>query len=560
MDDRLMYYVSRFTLIMKKLMNLLLVFMFLLPWTWSPSVQSATKDQITLGISQEPDSLDPLLGEMAASSEILGAILRGLTVRNEKWELLPDLAKEIPSLANGLWEQLPDNKMRTTWHLKEGVKWQDGQPVTAEDFIFAHQVTMDDRIPVISRDLDRRIEKIEAPDLLTLIVTWKELYAYANEGHALLPKHLLEPIYQADPTKYNESFFNTKPVGNGPYTLTEWEPGNYLILEKNPTFFGEPPRFNKIIYRIIPDTNTLLANLESRTVDAVSPTGPTFDQALDFQKRKGNAFNVTFVPGLVWEHIDMNHDSPILKDKRVRQALLYAIDREKMVQALFESKQEVAHTWLPPRHYGYSSDVRKYPYDLEKAKGLLEEASWKEGPDGIRINAQGEKLRLTIMTTSGNKVRERVEEILQADWKKAGIDLEIKNQPAKVFFGETVRQRKYPHLAMYAWIISPTSDGESLWTIKNIPSPENSWQGQNSGGFRHLEMDRIDTLVPRTLDEKERQSLLAQEQKIWTEELPALPLYFRVDVSATRKDLVNWLVTGTDTPVTWNAERWYFAK
>jgi peptide/nickel transport system substrate-binding protein len=73
-------------------------------------------------------------------------------------------------------------------------------------------------------------------------------------------------------------------------------------------------------------------------------------------------------------------------------------------------------------------------------------------------------------------------------------------------------------------------------------------------------MDRIDTLVPRTLDEKERQSLLAQEQKIWTEELPALPLYFRVDVSATRKDLVNWLVTGTDTPVTWNAERWYFAK
>jgi peptide/nickel transport system substrate-binding protein len=524
------------------------------------SGQSGTDNQITVGISQEPDSLDPLFGEMAASSEILGAVFRGLTTRNDKWELLPEIARDIPSLTTGSWEQLPGDKMRTTWHLKEGVKWEDGQPVTAEDFIFAHQVIMDDRIPVISRDLDRRIEKMEAPDPLTLVVTWKELYAYANEGHALLPKHILEPVYQKDPTKYHESFFNTKPVGNGPFRVTQWEPGNFLILEKNLNFFGESPKFNKIIYRIIPDTNTLLANLESRTIDAISPTGLSFDQALDFQKRKGNDFRVIFVPGLVWEHIDMNHDNPIFKDKRVRQALLYAIDREKMVQTLFEGKQEVAHSWLPPRHYGYYADVKKYPYDLEKARKLLEEAGWKEGPDGIRINEKGEKLSLTIMTTAGNKIRERVEEILQADWKKAGIDLEIKNQPAKVFFGETVRYRKFPHLAMYAWIIGPTSDGESLWTIKNIPSPENNWQGQNQGGFRHPEIDRIDNLVPKTLDEKERKALLAQEQQIWAEELPSLPLYFRMDVSATRKDLHNWLVTGTDTPVTWNAEQWYFAK
>jgi peptide/nickel transport system substrate-binding protein len=256
----------------------------------------------------------------------------------------------------------------------------------------------------------------------------------------------------------------------------------------------------------------------------------------------------------------MNHDSSILKDKRVRQALLYGMDRENIVKILFEGRQEVAHSWLPPRHYGHYADVKKYPYDLEKARKLLEEAGWKEGPDGVRINDQGEKLSLTIMTTAGNKVRERVEEIIQAEWKKIGIELEIKNQPAKVFFGETVRRRKYPHLAMYAWIISPVSDGESLWTIKNIPSAENNWQGQNSGGFKHLEMDQIDNLVPKTLDEKERRALLIQEQQIWAEELASLPLYFRADVSATRKDLVNWFITGTETPVTWNAERWHFAK
>jgi len=545
---------------MEKFLNFLLIIVLVFFSGCSKSGQSGTDSQITVGISQEPDSLDPLLGEMAASSEILGALLRGLTTRNEKWELLPELAKEVPSLTNGLWEQLPGDKMRTTWSLKEGARWEDGHPVTAEDFIFAHQVIMDDRVPVISRDLDRRIEKMEAPDPLTLVVTWKELYAYANEGHALLPKHALESVYQKDPSKYHESFFNTKPVGNGPYKLSQWEPGNYLMLEKSPTFFGEPAKFDKVIYRIIPDTNTILANLESRTIDAISPVGLSFDQAMEFQKRRGADFNISFVQGLVWEHIDMNHDSPILKDKRVRQALLYAMDREKIVKTLFEGKQEVADSWLPPHHYGHYAEVKKYPYDPEKARKLLEDAGWKEGPDGVRVNEQGEKLQLTIMTTAGNKIRERVEEIIQADWKNVGIELEIKNQPAKVFFGETTRYRKFPHLAMYAWIIGPTADGESLWTIKNIPSAENNWQGQNTGGFRHPEMDRIDNLVPKTLDEKERRHLLIQEQQIWAEELPALPLYFRADVSATRKDLVNWLITGTDTPVTWNVERWYFAK
>ena len=527
-----------------------------------PQSQLSSKDaEATIGIAQEPDSLDPLFGEMMAGTEIRGAIFRTLAERDASWRLRPVMAQEIPTLENGGVEILPGGKMRTTWRLKPGYRWEDGEPVTAEDFIFAHRVIMNDEIPVITREVDRRIEKMEAPDPLTLVVTWKEPFARANDNvHFPLPRHLLEPLLKEDPRKYRESFFNTRPVGNGPYRVTGWEPGSHILMERNPHFPGPPGRFSRIVYKVIPNTGALEVNLVSGGLGAISPIGFSFDQALDLHKRRGQNFPTFFTPGMIWEHIDFNHDSPLLKDKRVRQALLYATPRQEIVETIFEGKQEVAHSWLPPKHYGYHPSLKKYRHDPERAKALLEEAGWRPGPDGIRVNAEGEHLRLVLMTTAGDRVREQIQQVIRAHWRRVGVHLTIRNQPAKVYFGETVRFRKFPHLAMYAWLLSPSSDGETFWTKDNIPSQENNWQGQNNGGFVHDEISRLDHLIPVTLDVNERARLLQQEQEFWVEELPALPLYFRVDVSSTQPEFREWRPTGTDTPVTWNAETWHFAK
>jgi len=140
------------------------------------------------------------------------------------------------------------------------------------------------------------------------------------------------------------------------------------------------------------------------------------------------------------------------------------------------------------------------------------------------------------------------------------VDVTFRNQPAKVFFGETTRFRKFPHLAMYSWVLDPSSDGETSWTSDNIPTEKNNWQGQNTSGFVNPEISRLDHEIPATIDKKERIRLFHREQEIWAEELPALPLYFHVEVSVTRPAFANWKPTGTNTPVTWNAEEWHCEK
>lgn len=516
--------------------------------------------EVIVGIAQEPDSLDPMFGEMLAGIEIRGAIFRSLLMRDDSLKLRPVMAEEIPTLENGGIELLPEGGMKTTWKLKKGFKWEDGAPVTAEDFIFAHKAIMTQGMPVITRDIDRRIGRMEAPDPYTLVVYWKERFYRANEDvHYPLPKHVLEPILKQGPKKYRESFFNTNPIANGPFRLKDWEPGNHLVLERNPHYPGDPPHFERVIYKIIPNTGTLEANLASNAIHAISPIGFSLDQGLDIQKRRGKEFKIHFTPGMYWEHMDVNTQSPLLNDKRVRQALLYATNRKGIVKALFEGKQEMAHTWLPAKHYGYNPDAKKYAYDLERAKKRLKEAGWEPGTNGIRRNSDGKELRLVLMTTSGDKLREKVQQIIRSDWRKAGIEVTLRNQPAKVFFSDTVRYRKFPHLAMYSWVLNPSSDGENVWTIKNIPSEKNNWQGQNTSGFVHEEISRLNHLIPATIDKRKRFELFQKEQEIWTEELPAIPLYFHVEVSVTNPRFLNWKPTGTNTPVTWNAEKWRFA-
>ena len=514
------------------------------------------KKTFIIGVPQEPDTLHPLFYQMMASSEVQGLIFESMVEYTDQWELLPRIVESIPTIENGGLKKLSGNRLETTWKFKKDLKWSDGWPITAHDAVFAYQLIMDNNLPITSRDLENRIEKIEATDDQTLVVTWKEPYAYTFVGHTFLPKHILEPIYKKDPTKFHlDANYNRKPLGNGPFVVEEWSPGVSITLAANPNFSGEKPNFEKVIYKFVGTTSTLETELVSGGIDAISPTGTELTQTLDFQKRKADEFNFYYIDGMVWEHMDCNLDNEILKDKKIRQALLYGMDREGITQKLFQGKQSVAHSWLPPKHYGYNPNVKKYPYDLAKAEQLLDEAGWKKQADGYRYK-DGKPLEFTIMTTSGNSTRESVQVLIQSDWKKIGVKLGIQNQPPNVFFGDTMRYRKFPHFAIYAWVQSPISDGESLWTIKNIPSKENNWQGSNNPGWRNAEVDAIDSKVPVTLEESERKELLQKEQVLWAEELPAFPLFWRVEPSVTTRTTSNWKPTGTSTPVTWNAEAW----
>jgi len=538
-------------------------------WPVIPGGEAAVKDNVVLGISQEPDILVPGLGgSLAISTEVQQALFAQGVRWSDQWQLTPIAAREVPTFENGQWKLLPGGKMQLTWHLRT-LTWHDGMPVTAEDYVFTHRAIMNDKVPVISRDFEKHVENVFAPSADTLVVTYKDHYAYANTGviqYGPWPRHLLEKAYRDNPGGLDKLPFGNDPtatISNGPYQIVSWQKGSSIVAEADPHYTLEKPQVRRIIWRVITDTNTLVANMLSGSIDAISPIGITFDQAVQLDQQVAQrqlADKVVFTPGLIWEHVDLNLGNPRLQDKRVRQALLYALDRQAMVNALFQSKQPVADSYLPPKHYGYDASLPKYAYNPDRAKQLFAEAGWTMGPDGILRNAHGERFTITIGTTAGNRVREDVEQILQSQWQKVGVELKVSNQPARVFFGETTRHREF-EMAMYAWLLSPVSDCETLYTTENIPSAQNAYNGQNFAGFSNPEMDTLCHAIPTELDQAKRVAMLRRTQAILADELPVLPLYFRVDVTSIKRGLRNWKPTGLgQSQVTWNANQWAWAQ
>ncbi|MCH9672755.1 MAG: peptide ABC transporter substrate-binding protein, partial [Gammaproteobacteria bacterium] len=304
-------------------------------------------------------------------------------------------------------------------------------------------------------------------------------------------------------------------------------------------------------------TAALEASLLSGGIDYIAgELGLPIDQAVAFEKRHGTRFNVEYKSGLIYEHIDLNLDNPALRDLRVRQALLYGINREAISERLFDSRQPVAHGNVNPLDWMYDKDVEKFPYDPAQAEKLLDAAGWKVGSDGVRRDASGNKLSFELMTTAGNRTRELVEQILQNQWKKIGIEARIRNEPARVFFGQTVRQRKFKAMAMFAWISSPESVPRSTLHSERIPNEANGWSGQNTTGYKSARMDQLLDQIELELDKEKRAKMWIELQRLYVKDLPVLPLYFRANAFIMPKWLSGVRPTGHQYSSSLWVEQW----
>ena len=551
-------------------LSLLLVMLLTLVMWPAAGVQAqptAGRDTVVIGISQEPDYLNPMFAEMSAAVSVQSTIFTSDVERDSAWKLFPQGVENMPSLKDNTW-RLDGEKMTLVWKVKAR-NWSDGKPVTCGDYVFGNSVARNEQVPVVTRDLTNRIANVvctKGADGLDITVNWKDRYAFANISvtqYGATPRHALERYYRDNPAKLNEAPYGNDPkftVGDGAYRLVEWRKGSSLTVEAVPNhaIFGTP-RVKHITWRFVPDTNALVANMLSGAIDVIATIGITFDQAVQLDKQAAGRFKVYFEPALTWEHIDLNFDNPLLQDVRVRRALAHGINREAISQQLFEGRQPVSNTYLPARHPGYTDAVQKYPYDPARARALLQEAGFTPGPDGILRNAAGQRLSLELNTTAGNRIREQVEQIIQQNLKDIGIEITIQNFPARVYFGEITNQRKYKALAMYAWTIAPTSDCADLYTSESITNEKNGWAGQNYPGYKNADMDKACKAARAEVDEAKRIQLLNESAQIFARDLPALPLYNRASVSAAKPGLQNYLpVQLSGTYETWNASKWYW--
>ena len=526
------------------------------------------KDDLVIGITQFPSTFHPSIDAMVAKSYILAMVERPFTAYDKNWNLVCLLCTELPTLENGRAkrEKTPEGKdgIALTYTIAPGAKWGDGVPVTAKDALFTWRVGREPKSGVAPLELYRRILKIDPVDDTTFVMHMDRVtfdYNAINDFH-LLPAHLEETAIE-DPTQYKtHNRFDTDTTNPGlylgPYKITQVSPGAFVVLDENPTWYGAKPHFKRIVIKVIENTSALEANLLSGGIDYIAgELGLTLDQALAFEKQHGERFKVIYQPGLTYEHIDLNLDNPVLRDLRVRKALAYALDRGAINDRLFGGRQPPADSFVNPLDWVYARDLPGYAYDPKQAAALLDEAGWRLGPGGVRQNAKGEKLALELMTTAGNRIRELVEQVLQSQWKAVGIDVRLRNEPARVFFGDTVTHRKFPYMAMYAWVSAPEAVPRSTLHSTEIPGPANGWSGQNTTGFKNAEMDKLIDAVEVELDREKRRALWHRIQEIYLDEVPAIPLFYRADPFIIPQWLTGIEPTGHQDPSSLWVEAWH---
>lgn len=527
----------------------------------------AEREELVIGITQFPFSFHPSFEAMVAKSYVLGMTRRPLTTYDADWRLICMLCEKLPTIENGLAvrETTADGKegIAVTYTIVAEAVWGDGTPITTRDVVFTWKVGRHPQSGVIPKEFYRSLYDITVKDERTFTLHFDKLtFDYnAINSFEILPAHLeaeafTEPETYRQKTRYDTDTTN-KGLYSGPYLVSRVVAGSHLVLTRNPLWWGAEPAFERIVVRAVENTAALEANLTSGAIDMIAgELGLSLDQAQAFEARSGGRFTILYKPGLAYEHIEVNLDNPILADVRVRKALLHAIDRETINTSLFGGKQPIALTNVNPLDWVHTEDVVRYPYDPGKAAALLDEAGWSTLRRGIRHDANGNPLALEIMTTAGNRSRELVQQVLVNQWKQAGIDVRIRNEPARILFGQSLAQRRFPAMAMFAWISAPESVPRTTLYSDQIPTAENNWAGQNYAGYANEEMDQLIDAIEVELDRDRRAALWTRLQQLYAGDLPALPLFFRADSFVLPPWLEGVEPTGHQYPTTLWVETW----
>ena len=525
------------------------------------------KDELVLAMTQSPGTWNPLISSMLAKSLISNMTSRPLTAYDAASKLVCMVCTVLPTIENGKARviDLPDGKkgMEVDVEMRD-MRWGDGVPVTAKDMAFTLEVGKHPLSGVASSEGYKRILKLDIKDDRHFTMTIDRVtFDYNSISMNLVPAHIEKPIFDANPAEYrNKTAYDTDSTNPGlafgPYRIVEVVPGSRITLEQNPSWTGEKPHFKRIVVKIIENTTALEANLLSGNVDYVlGELGLSLDQALAFEKRHKDRYDFIYKPALIYEHIDTKLDNALLTDRRVRQAILMAIDRKAISDKLFEGKQPVADGPISPLDPMFTAATRHYAYDPAAARKLLDDAGFADIKNGVRHNAKGERLSIEITTTAGNRIRELVAQVIQSQLRQVGIEVRIKAEPPRVF-SEALNRRQFTGLAMYAWVEQPEGVPRSTLHSEEIPSAANGWSGQNYPGYKNPEMDKALDAAEREPDTDKRRALFADIQRIHADDLPVLPLFFRVDPFVIPKQLKGVVPTGHLNSSTLWIEQWHW--
>ena len=471
----------------------------------SSSSVPATGDSLVEGTIGEASTLIPLLASDSSSHAVAGQIYNGLVKYDKNLNIVGDLAQAY---------EISDDGLTITFHLRHGVKWHDGAPFTSHDVLYTYHVTIDPKTPTAYAEDFKQVKSLEAPDSHTIVVTYDSPFApaLASWGVNILPAHLLEG------KEITKSPLSRKPVGTGPYRFKEWVSGQKIVLEANSDYFEGRPYIDRFIYRIIPDSSTMYMELKAGAIDLMNLTPVQYSRQTS-AKSFTSRFNKYRYPSSSYLYMGYNLRHPLFGDKRIRQAMTAAINKDELIQGVLFGMGQKAHGPIVPGRWAYNPTVKDIEYDPAHAADLLAQAGWKEkNSDGILVK-DGKPFKFTILTNQGNQQRLMTAQIVQQRLRQVGIDVKIRIVEWAAFLKEFVNKGNF-EVVMLAWSISQDPDMYDIWhSSKDKPGE------LNFIGFKNAEVDRLLIEGRNTFNIKKRTQAYFRIQEILAEEQPYTFLY-----------------------------------
>lgn len=507
--------------------------------------------RVIVGLGQEPTVFNPLMVHIEVDDGVHFSVFDALFRIDPQGVIQPNLAVEVPDQKNG---GISEDGLKWRIRLRDDVRWHDGTPFSAEDVKFTlelitnpnfrswrtagHALVRD--ITVISpTEISWRMEEPFAPYLSFLTETF------------IVPKHILEK--EANP---NNAAFNQAPVGTGPFKWGQRVPGDHLELVANPNYFGEGPHIERLVFKYIPDLTVLYTQFKSGDVDLVGQPYITPDHYGEAKTLPNRV--VTLVPRTSFESFYLNLERPQFKELAVREALYAAIDKEAIIQGLYYGVPTPTETFMPRQSFFFNANLPLHQFDVNRAGKILDQAGWAKGADGIRAK-NGVRLSFTNSTTSGDPLREQVQQFLQQTFAQLGVEMKISNLPAAVMWGEFWTQSLFDSVIVgSSYLIGADPDVTNRLHSHSIAVK--GGRGSNNAQYTNPEVDALLDKGARTFDPEARRAIYSRVQELVRRDLPFLPLYQSNAVEGLKKGINGFVPNGNTRTESWNALAWYWAS
>lgn len=500
---------------------------------------------VRVALKAEPNTLNPVISGLIQEGYVESAIFDGLVQYDDHAKLVPDLAIQVPSVANGGIS--PDGKT-ITYHLRDNVKWHDGQPLRSDDVAFTYRLYVNPKINGYYQQTYARIAAVSTPDRLTVVLHLRAPFASAlsefferGSGGFVVPRHIL-----GRSAGVNRDPFGQHPIGTGPMRFERWDHGTRIVLQANPRYFAGAPKIGSVHILIVANPNTTRSMVASHELDVATDLTPT--QYAGLQHLDGvHAF---LVPTYLERFLTFNVRREPFTDVRVRQALALALDRRRIAANAYNNTATAADSLIPPYDWAYDKDNAAPRYDPAAAKALLQNAGWTLGGD-LLWRKQGRTLAFGLLNQPESNSLSTLGQEIQRAWREFGADVTIHQVPRNVIYGNPgiAFSGKFDTL-IDDWGADTEPDRTHIIATKEI-SP----RGFNDAFFSDGLIDRWSEEALASYDQATRKRLYAQIQRRLNTLLPYVPLVWEQRIYAVNTDLYGFKAEPIYSDF-WNVQDW----